>query len=175
MEKLNITRHFNNKAFQKNKSDRKLDLTPIGSGFPFPGYNYFSETGYNLCCHDEQDNFECENNLIQIESNQIFKSIGIIALGLYGDYFGDILVGQKNKEYSFEIFFPCMDRTSLSIEGTKIFYTSEYVISQNALKGIVKQDISLFEIRLQLESETPLEFVKFPENSCIHIFAITLF
>lgn len=175
MIKVNIINQFNNKAFQCGEASKKVTLTPLGSGFPVPPANTFEKSNYDIHYADDLDNFECTGNIVDIHCSDSVSVVKIIALGLYGDYHESVIIGENDKTTEYKVIFPFMHRTSLSEKKAKLFYTSEYVVSQSSLSGIVKQGISLFEIEINLHQQTNVSFVKFPRHLGIHVFAITLF
>ncbi|MBO0445354.1 hypothetical protein JZO78_03245 [Enterococcus ureilyticus] len=175
MIKVNIKNQFNNKAFQCSEGGKEVTLTPLGSGFPLPSANTFEKSNYDIHYADDLDNFECKGNIVDIHCSDSVSVVRLIALGLYGDYHESVVIGEDNKTTEYKVTFPFMHRTSLSEKEAKLFYTSEYVVSQSSLSGVVKQGISLFEIEINLYQQTKISFIKFPRHLGVHIFAITLF
>lgn len=175
MKSINISKHFNNKAYQKNDLDNEAMLTLLGTAFPYPKNRFSNRSDYKICYDEELDNFEAVNNIIKIEAKEKFNCMGIIALGLYGDYVEKVVVGSDRGEYEVEVNFPNFSRTSVQFENTSIFYTTKYVISQYPEARKIDQQASVFEMKVPLDSECKINYIKLPDNLCVRIFAITLF
>lgn len=176
LKKVDLRPFFNNKGFKVDESDTIASLTPWGTTFPPIIDNSFLESSYDICSQEKLDNVECDKTIINIEAKQNFSCLGIIGLGIHGDYVENLGIKfDYDKQFiDYEVTFPYMNRTITKFSNTDVFYTSDYVYSQFANRKIY-QNISLFEIKIFLPSNNIIKQIRLPENLCTHIFALSLF
>ncbi|WP_207696104.1 hypothetical protein DOK67_0000695 [Enterococcus sp. DIV0212c] len=179
MKNINLSKYCNSKGLTNKQNFFHGNLTPAGSSIPNnSGIKSVSsqKSGMNYkLIKGEKDNIECQGQIIKFQQSSACQSIGIIGVGIYGDFTERLIIedvsGSKNY---IEAHFSDFTHNPPYFKENFCIFSSDYLYSSDSNElEIYGCTGSLWE-QVILVDTLNISSLKLPDNPCIHIFAISI-